>query len=468
MIYTSGSTGKPKGVPIKHESLTNLLWSMQRTPGIGVRDKILALTTISFDIACVEMLLPLICGGCVEILPAEITSDGTRMREVLESTDATIVQATPATWRMLLAAGWRARKRFRIWCGGEALAPQLARSLLERCAELWNCYGPTETAIYACFHRVLDPDEIAIGRPVANTQMYVLDEHLNPAPVGIAGELFIGGAGLSPGYHRRPELTQKSFLTHAFDQSGPASRLYRTGDSCRYWRDGSVEYLGRLDNQVKVRGYRIELGEIESVLARHSSVREVVAATRDDEAGNRKIVAYVVPTDAGIPPTAETLRDFLQETLPHYMVPAAFVLLARMPVSPNGKVDRKALHLATPLTRPTPIVATSLSCEEQRVLSIWQEFLSSPDVGLHDNFFDVGGDSILLVQMAQRLSREYGRDFSNMDLFQFPTIASFAGHVAGVAGGRDAGHGMDVPDLQDRAELRAGRLRRKQALKEQT
>lgn len=461
MLYTSGSTGVPKGVPIRHRSLTNLFASMQEMPGIDARDRILGLTTISFDIACAELLLPLICGGSVEILSAEVISDGAQLLRALEASPATVVQATPATWRMLLAAGWQTRRPIRVWCAGEALVPQLAQALLERCTELWNCYGPTETAIYACFYKVDDPQAIAIGRPVANTQLYILDEDRNPVPVGTAGELYIGGVGLSPGYHQRAELNERSFLPNPFGT--PGSRLYRTGDACRFRTDGCVEYLGRLDHQVKVRGFRIELGEIESVLLRHGTVRDAAVQVHDDEQGNRRLVAYVVPGEEL--PTAQRLRGFLQEHLPTYMIPASFVYLARLPVSPNGKVDRKALHLAAPLIRDAPPAQAEISLEEQRVLGLWREVLVGAQIGLHDNFFEVGGDSILLAQLAQRLGREYGRAVSNVELFSHPTVASFARYITGRSTELEQVRVAGSAELAGRTARQTERLRRKQAIR---
>jgi len=460
MLYTSGSTGKPKGVPIRHGSVVNLFTSMRSEPGIGPGDRILALTTISFDIACVELFLPLTCGASVEILPTEVLADGRELRKVLEETEATIVQATPATWRMLLAAGWNTPKPMRIWCGGEALVPQLARSLLERCAELWNCYGPTEATIYACFYEVTDPDKVAIGRPVANTRAYILDRDFNVLPAGVSGELYLAGAGLSPGYHARAELTAASFAPDPFACKNTSSRLYRTGDCCRYRPDGQIEYLGRLDNQVKIRGFRIELGEIEAVLARHSDVREAVVEAVDDGEGNRRLIAYIVPVDIDATPLEETLRALLQEHVPSYMVPSAFHYLQQMPVSPNGKVDRKALPHAPRLRRRETTHPNSVSTDEQRVLKLWQEILRGPDIRLEDNFFEIGGDSILLIQLARRLSQEYGREFSNVDMFRFPTVASFARHVAGLSTAREHSRSSAHERHERRTGAKLQRLKR--------
>ncbi len=475
MIYTSGSTGTPKGVPIRHASVVNLLTSMQTTPGMAARDRILALTTISFDIACVELFLPVICGASAEILSADVATDGVRLRKTLETSDASIVQATPATWRLLLAAGWTGHQRIRIWCGGEALPPHLARQLLERCAELWNCYGPTEATVYACFQKVSDPDEIAIGRPVANTQAYILDAQLRPVPVGVSGELYLAGQGLSPGYHRRPDLNQKSFLRNPFaaplSAEQGASRLYRTGDSCRFWPDGRIEYLGRLDSQIKIRGFRVELGEIESVLARRSDVREAVVTVVNDEQGNKKLVAYIVPSSPGQPPATEDLRKYLHQHLPAYMIPASFPLIAYIPLSPNGKVDRNSLSSVTALPPRAPTFDPTVNDAHRRVIAIWREFLKSSEIGIHDNFFDVGGDSILLVQLAQRLSREYGREIMTLELFRFPTVAAFADYITGnaesTAKSTAAPPSVRMARLLSRTERTAERLQRKQALKEQ-
>ena len=349
VIYTSGSTGKPKGVEISHRALTNFLWSMKSEPGFTERDVLLAVTTLSFDIAMLELYLPLIVGGRIELASHTVAADGRLLREMLDKCRATILQATPATWRMLIETGWQGTPGLAALCGGEGLPRELANQLLERTAALWNMYGPTETTIWSSVQRITPDDaEITVGRPIANTEFYILDKNLQLLPVGVPGELFIGGDGLARGYRNRTELTAKQFIPHPFSQE-PGARLYRTGDLARYLEDGRVVHLGRLDNQVKLRGFRIELGEIEAILDQHHAVQKsvVVASVAEGGAQDNFLAAYIV-AEPGTEPKVGELRRFLQEKLPDYMVPSAFVQMDTLPLTPNGKVDRRALPAAGP------------------------------------------------------------------------------------------------------------------------
>ena len=294
VIYTSGSTGRPKGVQILHRAVVNFLLSMAEQPGLGAEDTLLAVTTLSFDIAALELFLPLITGARVIVAGRDVVTDGEALREMLESSGTTVMQATPATWRLLLAAGWHGRSALKILCGGEALPLELARQLLPKAASLWNLYGPTETTIWSSVCKIEPGEEvISIGRPIANTQIYLLDAHLQPVPIGVPGELLIGGDGLARGYLHRPELTAERFIPDPWS-SEPGARLYKTGDLARYRPDRTIEHLGRLDFQVKVRGFRIELGEIEAVLAQHPAVHQAVAVAREDVPGDKRLAAYVV------------------------------------------------------------------------------------------------------------------------------------------------------------------------------
>ncbi len=341
VLYTSGSTGRPKGVQIPQRALVNLLTSMRREPGLAAEDTFLAVTTLAFDIAALELFLPLTTGACVVIADREVAADGRRLARLLEDSSATVMQATPATWRMLLQAGWRGNPKLKVLCGGESLPRDLAEHLLPICAELWNLYGPTETTIWSAAWRVSPGQPILLGRPIANTQFYVLDRLLRPVPAGVSGELFIGGDGLARGYLNRPELTAERFIADPF-RPGSTACLYRTGDCVRYRPDGCLEYLGRLDHQVKVRGHRIELGEVEAVLGQHPQVRDRVVVARQDSSGENRLVAYVVPRDNTILSYGQ-LRDFLKPKLPAYMIPSALVVLDALPLTANGKLDRRAL-----------------------------------------------------------------------------------------------------------------------------
>ncbi|HKX33478.1 MAG TPA: amino acid adenylation domain-containing protein, partial [Blastocatellia bacterium] len=341
VIYTSGSTGVPKGVGIQHRALVNFMESMRREPGLTADDTLLAVTTLSFDIAALEIFLPLVTGARVVIVSRATAVDGYALSESLSKSGATVMQATPTTWRLLLEAGWRGRDGFTALCGGEALSRELADRLLDGGCRVWNLYGPTETTIWSTVCRVDSGDEpVSIGRPIANTRIYLLDQALNPVPVGVPGELYIGGCGLASGYLNREELTAERFIRDHF-ATASGERLYRTGDLARYLPDGRLELLGRLDQQVKVRGYRIEPGEIEAALLQHPAVRQAaVVATEQDERGKR-LIAYLVLSPGSV--SAAELRDFLRERLPKYAIPASLVVLDALPLTPNGKLDRNQL-----------------------------------------------------------------------------------------------------------------------------
>jgi amino acid adenylation domain-containing protein len=430
IIYTSGSTGKPKGVEICHGSLVNFLSSMRAAPGLEERDTLLSVTTPSFDIFGLELWLPLTVGAKVVIVSPETTRDGRELSSVIQRCGATVMQATPSTWRLLLEAGWDGDPKFKILCGGEAWPPNLAEQLLPRCGSLWNMYGPTETTIWSAAYPVVRGERVLLGRPVANTQFYVVDAQLQLVPVGVPGELLIGGDGVARGYWNRPELTAAKFIPDCFGGRGD-SRLYRTGDLVRYLPDGNLEFLGRIDQQVKIRGFRIELEEIESVLLGHPGVREAAVIVRED--GEKQLVAYVVPAEESACTTAE-LREHLKRKLPDYMVPTAYVSLPALPLTPNRKLDRKALPL------PGTNVAASLSGDyvlpdnetEQKIASIWQDVLKVAHVGREDNFFDLGGHSLLMVRVNSRLRETFSKDISMVDMFGFTTIRALASHINGI------------------------------------
>ncbi len=340
VLYTSGSTGKPKGVEISHRALVNFLISMRREPGIDSHDTLLSVTTISFDILGLELWLPLITGAKVVIVRQEVTMDGKQLAAAMAACNITMMQATPSTWRLLLESGWEGNRRLKILCGGEAWSQELARSLLSRCASLWNMYGPTETTIWSAVCQIRDGMSMSLGRPIANTQFYVVDSHMQLLPVGAHGELLIGGDGLARGYLNRPELTADKFIPDPFSLD-VGSRLYRTGDTVRYLPDGNLEFIGRLDQQVKIRGFRIELGDIENVLSAKTGIKQAVVIVHEN-AGEKQLVAYIVPLGES-KPSATELRGYLKQKLPGYMIPATFVILSEMPLTPNGKVNRKAL-----------------------------------------------------------------------------------------------------------------------------
>jgi len=438
VIYTSGSTGKPKGVAVRHRSLVNLLTSMGREPGLSGEDVLLSVTTLSFDIAGLELYLPLLQGGRVALATRDEASDGVRLRELLLGSGATVMQATPATWRLLLEAGWNGASGLKVLCGGEALTRDLADELVARAGEVWNVYGPTETTIWSSACRVGRGEAVSIGRPIGNTRMYVLDEALRPLPVGVPGELYIGGDGLAQGYWGRPELTGERFVP---DPLGGGDRLYRTGDVARWLADGRLECLGRVDHQVKVRGFRIELGEIEAALAEHPGVKQSVVVAQPGTGGERQLVAYLAHGTAPQPSVTE-LRAQLKRRLPVYMVPSSFVFLDKLPLTPNGKLDRKALagldaahgHAREAFVPPhTPM--------EVFIADLWKQALGVERVGRRDNFFDLGGHSLLAMQVLAPIERKIGRRVNPREII-FQTLEQLAASceaAAATGAGRSQG-----------------------------
>lgn len=423
ILYTSGSTGQPKGVEIQHRSLMNFLWSMKRQPGCTRADTVLSVTTLSFDIAGLELYLPLLAGGRVEIVSRAVATDGHKLRDTLERVQPTIMQATPATWRLLLEAGWPGSPSLTALCGGEALSQDLAITLRDRTKALWNMYGPTETTIWSTVERITsDSPEITIGRPIANTDVYVLDQYLQPVPVGVAGEIYIGGDGVARGYHGRADLTADRFIPHPFSLH-PAAKLYRTGDLGRYRTDGKIVHLGRIDHQVKIRGFRIELGEIEAILSRHPKIKQTVVTARDDQHGLKQLAAYLVVQE-GQDTGAEELRSFLRAVLPEYMVPSFFVFLDAFPLTANKKIDVRALPQPemSSHTAGKPYVAPHNGMEVQ-LTALWQQVLGMQEVGVHDNFFDLGGHSLKAAQLFYQLELVFGKQLPLATLFQAPTIA---------------------------------------------
>lgn len=446
VLYTSGSTGRPKGVALEHRNVVNFLLSMQCEPGMTSHDRLLAVTTLSFDIAGLELYLPLIIGAMVIIAERDDLADGSRLAELLERHQATVMQATPSTWRVLLESGWAGAPGFKVVCGGEVLPRELAASLLPRCAQLWNMYGPTETAIWSTAHRVVDADTaIPIGRPIMNTVVYVLDKSGRLSPTGIPGEIHIGGAGVARGYLNRPELTQQKFLPDPFS-SAFGGRMYRTGDLGRYLASGTLEYRGRIDNQVKVRGYRIELGEVESALDSHPAVKQSVATVFETQPGDTRLVAYFL-LQAGEVAVSE-LRAHLEKCLPHYMIPQHFLAMAAFPLTPNGKVDRAQLPAPDLSERSTASHIAPRTDAEMAIAEVFRDVLGVEQVSADASFFDLGGHSILATRVVAVLR---ARGFSGIGLrmlFEFPTVMALAAKVGSASGDVLAGAGIEREEFE--------------------
>ncbi len=430
VIYTSGSTGKPKGVQITHASVVNFLLSMSRKPGLTRSDVLLAVTTLSFDIAGLELYLPLIVGASVVLVSRDTSQAGEQLAELIDRRGITAMQATPATWRLLLGAGWLGNRKIKILCGGEALPRDLANQILGACSSLWNVYGPTEATIWSTLDEVGQEGSITIGRPLENTEIYLLSRRLNPVPLGVPGELLIGGAGLARGYRGRPDLTAERFIPNPFGEltGETGARLYRTGDLARRLPDGRVEFLGRIDHQVKVRGFRIELGDIEAALAGHPDLAQAVVVAREDTPGSKRLAAYVVTASGATKPVVTDLRAYLKEKLPEYMIPALFTFLDALPLTPNGKVDRRALPAPDKNAAAREYVPPN-DDKEKFFCELWQELLGLPRVGANDDFFELGGDSLLVIRVVTKANKA-AMGITTKQVFQHRTVAELAA-VAG-------------------------------------
>lgn len=426
VIYTSGSTGNPKGVVVPQRAVVNFLSSMAREPGLSASDRLVAVTTTSFDIAVLELFLPLTVGARVILADRDAVMDGTQLNALIQRHDANVLQATPAGWRLLIDAGWNGGPGFKALVGGEALPDDVADALVHRSGQVWNMYGPTETTVWSTCWRIPDKrDATRIGSPIANTSIVVLDEAMKPCPIGVSGEIFIGGDGVTIGYWNRPELTADRFV------SLDGQRLYRTGDRGRWRNDGTLEHLGRLDFQVKVRGYRIELGEIEASLVRHDDISRAVVVVREDIPGDVRLVAYVVP-HAGKTIEPKVIRAFLRKTLPDYEIPSHVISLSAIPLLPNGKVDRRSLpppttdsaHRTREDTAPT-------TPTEDAVLRAMEEALGLRGMRTDDDFFSSGGHSLLAARLTAHLNKTFDLLLPLSTVFLHSTPKALAAFVDG-------------------------------------
>ena len=434
VIYTSGSTGKPKGVNVPHGPVVNFLRSMQKEPGFGENDSILAITTLSFDIAVLELYLPTTSGGTVHIASQSVAMDGSKIVEKLDEHNISLMQATPATWRMMIQSGWKGNKTLKVLCGGEPMPEDLVGPLLERCGELWNMYGPTETTVWSAVFQITDAnDPILIGKPIGNTQIYILDSDGNEVPVGCEGEVFIGGAGVTHGYLHHPEMTSERFLDHRYFNpfaSYVSNAIYKTGDVARYTFDGNIQFLHRNDKQVKVRGFRIELGEIEQALKTHPAVQQNVVIVREDQPGDTKLAAYYV-SNSNEELDIKDLREHLQASLPFHMVPQYFIEMFKLPQTNNGKIDYKALPAPNEDTASQQHVSAPPQTDSEKYLAgVWQEVLEVDEIGMNDNFFELGGHSLQVMQVINRVEEKTEIRLSPQD-FLMSTLEQISEDISG-------------------------------------
>lgn len=422
IIFTSGSTGRPKGVAVPHGSLASFVESMRLTPGCTESDRVLAITTLSFDIAGLELFLPLSVGAQLVLAPAKAATDADALIEAIHQLDITIMQATPVTWRSMIALNWRGRKSLKALIGGESLPPDLAEALVPLCGELWNMYGPTETTIWSTVERITTgKPPISIGRPIANTFAYVANSLFQLQPIGVPGELFLGGLGVAKGYINSRELTEAKFVPDPF-QKGAGTSMFRTGDLARWLPDGRLECLGRLDRQIKIRGFRIERDEVEGALRAHPKIANATTAVRAGRDGIDRLVAYYV-SHGGIVVDTSELRQHLESILPNYMIPGAFVPLSVIPLTPSGKTNENALPdlIEASTAKEAPRNSTEL-----QLLEIWEELLGCTNVGIRDNFFELGGHSLMAARMVVLIEERLGIRISLQTLFEGATIAHLA------------------------------------------
>ncbi|HEU0124727.1 MAG TPA: amino acid adenylation domain-containing protein, partial [Flavobacterium sp.] len=425
MMYTSGSTGKPKGVTVTHKNLVNFLYSMAIEPGIDPEDKLLSITTISFDIAGLELFLPLITGASVVFADYETTRDGQLLLKLLQEKEITILQATPTTWQMLLDSGWEKPLVLKALCGGEAMPLNLARQLTSKCESLWNMYGPTETTIWSAVKEIKSDDElITIGLPIANTQIYLLDEKCQTVESGTIGEIVIGGDGVAEGYWKRPDLTAEKFIADSFSKN-PNATLYRTGDLGKLLPNGELQCLGRIDHQVKIRGHRIELGEIEATLNTLSGIKQSAVIVSRHLGNEDKLVAYLKSDDQL--QDEKQIHDSLSKVLPEILLPSKYIWVDEFPITPNGKIDKKNLPVPE-YNRPdsAPLFKKPTTQLEKDIAKIWSEELKIASIGIDDDFFDMGGSSVLAQKVTTLMRQQLSKDVPVSKIYIHPTIRELA------------------------------------------
>jgi len=443
MIYTSGTTGKPKGVKVHHQAVVNFLLSMSKEPGLTGKDRLLAVTTLSFDISVLELFLPLATGASVVIAGENELIDALSISSLLEKFDITVLQATPATWNILVGSGWKGKKNLKALCGGEAISLKLVRELLPLTESVWNMYGPTETTVWStCYRFNGENPRILVGRPVDNTRVFILNAQNNIQPIGVTGEVCIGGLGVTSGYHNRDILTSERFTT------GPDGKLiYKTGDLGRYLNDGNIELFGRRDDQIKLRGFRIEPGEIENVLCKINGIEEAVVKIHKSGDFDEKLIAHIVTSD-GREINNRDINNILNSELPKYMIPSAFIKYKEFPRTPNGKIDKKGLKFNPDDITSDKKIKSPENEIQLAVFNIWSEVLKIKNFGIDDNFFDLGGHSLLVAEVQNRLKQSLKAEIAIIDLFTHPTIKSIAELLSG-----EENNSKKINSMHERAKM---------------
>ena len=465
VVYTSGSTGKPKGVAVEHRQLFNYLQSILEKLNLAADSSFATVSTFAADLGNTSIFPALSVGGCLHIISQERATNPEALIEYCDRHTIDCLKIVPSHLMALLSASQPEKilPRKRLVIGGEALSSDLVKTLRqysEDC-QIINHYGPSETTVgVSTFSINTDSnwevsDIVTIGRPLGNTQIYILDHYLQPVPIGVSGEIYIGGNNLTRGYINHPEITSEKFIHNPFsDQLG--SRLYKTGDLARYLPDANIEFLGRADHQVKIRGFRIELPEIESVIRQHPKIKENIVLTKEEQSGTKALVAYFVSTDKSELSNNE-LRDFLQEKLPDYMIPSTFVLLKALPLTPNGKIDRQALPSPESINPELAVkFVAPHNSTEQTIAKTWSEVLNIERVGIYDNFFELGGNSLLIIQLSAKLQQRFNRKVSANDIFQNPTVSTLAKYFSQA----DNQQSLSLEESHNRAQMRQNFVKR--------
>ncbi len=465
MIYTSGSTGKPKGVAIEHHNFVNNIYSMEKAFQVHSDSRILQFASFSFDASVEEIFNPLFIGATLVLVPREVLISGPALLEELRHQRVTQVTLPPSVSRVL--PDYHLPDLQTVISAGESCTPEVVRRWAQ-VPNFINAYGPTETTVCATVYPVKEiPEEgtIPIGRPIDNVRVYILDSEFNPVPPGVAGEIVIGGQGVGRGYHNRPELTAEKFVPDPFSEQ-PGARMYRTGDLGRFLPDGTIEFLGRMDFQVKIRGFRIELEEIEAQLRDHPEIADAAVVVHRGSGKDARLVGYAVPVK-GQELSVADVRTFLKQRLPDYMIPAAIVFLEAMPLTPNGKIDRKRLPDPQKVHSKRPEMVKPTNEVERQVADLWKEILQIEDIGITDNFFDLGGHSLNVIQLQTRVKEVFDRDIAVVDLFKYPTVESFARFLS--AGHEDGAKSEQAQQraTKQRAALDAQRARMRRRRKPQ-